>query len=66
MHMSQGSLGMLIKRYRAVLKKCHMLNMLGGTLLAGRWRWASRQLRRRKPNSRMPPPGTPGCNPARP
>lgn len=35
MHMSQGSLGMLIKRYRAVLKKCHMLNMLGGTLLAG-------------------------------
>lgn len=35
MHMSQGSLGMLIKRYRAVLKKCHMLNMLSSTLLAG-------------------------------
>lgn len=35
MHMSQGSLGMLIKRYRAILKKCHMLNMLGGALLAG-------------------------------
>ncbi|WP_296304208.1 autotransporter domain-containing protein [uncultured Desulfovibrio sp.] len=35
MHMSQGSLGMLIKRYRAILKKCHMLNVLGGTLLAG-------------------------------
>ena len=35
MHMSQGSLGMLVKRYRVILRKCHLLNMLSSTLLAG-------------------------------
>ena len=35
MQMTQGALGFLIKRYSAVLKKCRVLNMLGGLALAG-------------------------------
>lgn len=30
MQMTQGALGFLSKRYSAVLKKCRVLNMLGG------------------------------------
>ena len=33
MQLTQGALGMLVQRYRAVLKKCRVLNLLGGTLL---------------------------------
>ena len=33
MKLTQGALGMLVQRYRAVLKKCRVLNLLGGTLL---------------------------------
>ena len=29
MTMSKGAVGNLINRYRAVLKKCHMLNVFG-------------------------------------
>ncbi|MCD7984622.1 MAG: autotransporter outer membrane beta-barrel domain-containing protein [Desulfovibrio sp.] len=35
MQLSQGSLGMLLKRYRAVLKKCRFLNVMGGAILIG-------------------------------
>ena len=35
MQFSQGSLGMLLKRYRAVLKKCRFLSVLGGAILTG-------------------------------
>ena len=33
MQFSQAALGMLVQRYRAVLKKCRVLNALGGMLL---------------------------------
>ena len=33
--MSRNALGNLINRYRAVLKKCRMLNMLGTLVLVG-------------------------------
>lgn len=35
MHLSQNALSMLLKRYRSILKKCHVQNVLGGMLLAG-------------------------------
>ena len=35
MTMSKGAVGNLINRYRAVLKKCHMLNVFGSLAVAG-------------------------------
>ena len=48
MTMSKGAVGNLINRYRAVLKKCHMLNVFGSLAVAG-MSWAvpvSREHRR--------------------
>ena len=35
MTMSKGAVGNLISRYRAVLKKCHLMNMFGSLAVAG-------------------------------
>lgn len=35
MCLTKNALGMLLQRYRSVLKRCHMLNILGGVALAG-------------------------------
>ena len=35
MRFTQGSLSMLLQRYRAVLKKCHLFNALGGAVIVG-------------------------------
>ena len=35
MTMSKGAVGNLINRYRAVLKKCHMLNVFGSLAVEG-------------------------------
>lgn len=35
MKMSRGAIGNLVSRYRAVLKKCRLLNLLGTLALAG-------------------------------
>lgn len=32
MRFTQGALGMLVQRYRGILKKCRLLNVLGGAL----------------------------------
>ena len=34
MRFTQGALGMLAQRYRGILKKCHMLNVLGGVAIS--------------------------------
>lgn len=34
MRFTQGTLGMLVQRYRGILKKCHMLNVLGGVAIS--------------------------------
>ena len=33
--MSKGAMGNLINKYRAVLKKCHLLNVFGSLAMAG-------------------------------
>lgn len=35
MKLTRNALGMLVERYRSVLKKCHLLNILGTAALAG-------------------------------
>lgn len=35
MHLTKNALTMFLKRYRSILKKCHVLNVLGGMVLAG-------------------------------
>ena len=34
MRFTQGALGMLVQRYRGILKKCHLLNVLGGAVVS--------------------------------
>lgn len=35
MQLTKGAIGNLINRYRAVLKKCHLLNVFGSLAVAG-------------------------------
>ena len=35
MTLSKGAVGNLMNRYRAVLKKCHLMNMFGSLAVAG-------------------------------
>ena len=35
MCLTKNALGMLLNRYRSVLKKCHALNIIGGMALVG-------------------------------
>ena len=35
MHLTQGAIGNLINRYRAVLRKCRLLNTFGSLAVAG-------------------------------
>ncbi len=34
MRFTQGALGMLVQRYKGILKKCHLLNALGGVVVS--------------------------------
>lgn len=34
MRFTQGALGMLVQRYRGILKKCRLLNALGGVVVS--------------------------------
>ena len=35
MQLTKGAIGNLINRYKAVLKKCHLLNVFGSLAVAG-------------------------------
>lgn len=34
MRVTQGAMGMLVQRYKGILKKCHLLNALGGVVVS--------------------------------
>lgn len=40
MQLTKGAIGNLINRYRAVLKKCHLLNAFGSLPWPVCWPWA--------------------------
>lgn len=39
MQLTKGAIGNLINRYKAVLKKCHLLNVFGSLAVAACWSW---------------------------